>query len=290
MGRSLNSKILAVVPIYKGEPKVVIRSIRSLLSQDYPYLRIIILDDGSKGDLLKSLQNAFNSFSEITWIENEENIGFANTLNKALNFVVDEAFFFVLEQDCELVSTNYLTIAVKHFDEPHVGLVCGENSPPPAEDLTTVKRVFVRHFCEDERESSVVNTGYSLLKADLFRTDALQTAKGFESAADWKFACEEHIISCKLKSLNYTIVKDPQLRFRSYSDGQENLRRKLEKRSSIWSRLRLGFSKKAEVVLDVGGSKQLKAKKIGRVIQTVYVTGTILSLSFYFLSPLSTLA
>ena len=127
----MNSKVLAVVPVYKGEPKVVIRSIRSLLSQDYPYLRIIILDDGSKGDLLKTLQNTFGSFSEITWIENESNIGFANTLNKALSFVVDETFFFVLEQDCELASTNYLTIAIKHFDDPHVGVVCGENILPP---------------------------------------------------------------------------------------------------------------------------------------------------------------
>ncbi len=124
----LNSKVLAVVPVYKGEPTVVIRSIRSLLSQDYPYLRIIVLDDGSKGDLLETLQNTFNSSSKITWIENESNIGFANTLNKALSFVVDETFFFILEQDCELLAKNYLTTAIKHFDDPRVGVVCGENT------------------------------------------------------------------------------------------------------------------------------------------------------------------
>ena len=157
------------------------------------------------------------------------------------------------------------------------------------EELTTIKRVFMRHFCEDKRDSSTVNAGFSLLKADVFRTNALQKVKGFESAANWKFACEEHLISYKLKSLNYTIVKDSQLRFRSYSGGQENLRQNLRKEAVYGRGLGWALARK-QTNLDVGESKQLKAKKIGRVIQTLYVTATIFSLFFYFLLPLLTLA
>jgi hypothetical protein len=182
-----------------------------------------------------------------------------------------------------------LTIAIKHFDNPQVGLVCGENTPPPDEEFTTVKKVFVRHFCEDTHEASIVNAGFSLLKADVFRTNALQKVKGFESAANWKFACEEHMISYKLKSLNYTIVKDSQLRFRSYSDGQENLLQNLRKEALYGRGLGWALARK-QSSLDVGESKQLKAKKIGRVIQTLYVAATVLSFFFYFISPMLTLA
>ncbi len=281
----MNPKVLAVVPVYKGEPTVVVRAIRSLLSQDYPYLRIIILDDDSKGDLFKTLQNALCSFSQITWIKNESNIGFANTLNKALSLVVDETFFLVLEQDCELSTENYLTAAIKHFDDPHVGVVCGENTPPPTEDLTIIKRVFVRHFCEDELDSGIVEAGFSLLKADVFRTYALQMIKGFESAASWKFACEEHMVSYKLKSLGYKIVKDSQLKFRTYSDGQENLRQNLKKEALYGRGLGWALARK-QSNLDVGKSEQLKSKKIGRIIQTLHVTISVLSLFVFFLSPL----
>ncbi len=106
-----------------------------------------------------------------------------------------------------------------------------------------------------------------MLKADVFRIEALQKVRGFESSADWKFACEEHLISYKLKSLNYKIVKDSQLRFRSYSDGQENLRQNLRKEALYGRGLGWALARK-QSSLDFGESKQLKAKKIGRIIQT----------------------
>jgi glycosyltransferase involved in cell wall biosynthesis len=280
----LISKVLAVIPVYKGEPKVVIRSIRSLLSQDYPYMRIIVLDDGSKGDLLETLQNTFGIPSKITWIENESNMGFANTLNKALSLVVDETFFFILEQDCEILAKDYLTTAINQFDDPSIGVIFGENILPPTEELTTIKRVFMRHFCEDELELGVVEAGYSLLKADVFRVEALKKVGGFKSSADWKFACEEHLISYKLKSIGYKIVKDSRLRFRTYFSGQENLKQNLRK-EAVYGR---GFGwavATKQSNLDSGESKQLKSKKFGRIIQTQYVTLTIFSLIIFFVLP-----
>ena len=76
-------------------------------------------------------------------------MGFANTLNKALQLVNDEKYFFVLEHDCELLSPNYITRALEHFASEGVGAVCGENVLPSAEELSSIKRIFVNHLSED---------------------------------------------------------------------------------------------------------------------------------------------
>lgn len=274
-------KVLAVVPVYNGK-HFASKAIKSLLSQDYPNLRIIVIDDRSEADLGSLIQKEFSDFPQITVIKNEENIGLAQTLNKALELITDEDFLFVLQQDCELLSNDYVTGAFQHFRYNNdVATVSGANSPPEMRNLSPMKKIFVHHLSEDLQDEGIIEVGFPLLKADLFRVEVLRKAGGFESSAKWKLASEDNIISHKIRSLGYKMIKDPNLKFAGYWDGQERLWQNLKKEATYGRGLGWALaSKKSD--LKVGESNQLRSKRLDRMVQMQYVLLTILS-GFLFL-------
>jgi hypothetical protein len=134
----------------------------------------------------------------------------------------------------------------------------------------------VHHLCEDVYDNGIVETGFTLLKADVFRVDVLRKIGGFESSSEWKLAGEEHIISYKIRSLGYKIIKDSNLKFTAHWDGQEKLRQNLRK-EAIYGR-GLGWAlARTKSDLEVGESKQLRSKRINRLVQLQYVLLTVLS-------------
>lgn len=276
----MESAVLAVVPVYNGQ-NFVSRAIKSLLSQNYPSLKIVVIDDYSKDQSYPLILKEFSDFPQIIVVRNEKNVGLAQTLNKALGFATSEEFLLVLEQDCELLDNNYITNSLKHFNCNHVGVVSGENLPAEDKESSSTKKIFVHHLCEDVHDNSVVEVGFSLLKADVFRVDVLRKVGGFESSAKWKFACEEHMISYKIRSLGYKIIKDSSLRFRAYWGRQETLWQNLKKEAVYGRGLGWAFGRMRSD-LEVGESKQLRSKKFNRMIQAQYVSLTALSV-FLFL-------
>jgi len=126
-----------------------------------------------------------------------------------------------------------------------------------------------------------MEVGFPLLKADLFRVEVLRKAGGFESSAKWKLASEDNIISYKIRSLGYKIIKDPSLEFAAYWDGQEGLRQNLRKEAVYGRGLGWAFAR-MKSDLKVGESKQLRSKRLNRMIQMQYVLLTLLS-AFLFL-------
>jgi glycosyltransferase involved in cell wall biosynthesis len=267
--------VLAVVPVYNGQ-QFAIRAIKSLLSQNYPNLRIVVIDDLSEDDPTSSILGEFSGFPQITMLRNEKNIGLAQTLNRALELVTDEEFLLVLEQDCELLTDDYVMEASKQLRHNDVALVTGEDILPEGRELSLMKKIFVHHLCEDVYDDGIVETGFTLLKADVFRVDVLRKIGGFESSSEWKLAGEEHIISYKIRSLGYKIIKDSNLKFTAHWDGQEKLGQNLRK-EAIYGR-GLGWAlARTKSDLEVGESKQLRRKRHNRLIQLQYVFLTVLS-------------
>lgn len=277
-------KVLAVVPVYNGE-QFAIRAVKSLISQDYPNLSVVVIDDSSKDDPTSSIRKEFSRFPQITMLRNKNNVGLAQTLNRALELVTDEEFLLVLEQDCELLTDDYITEASKQLRHNDVALVTGEDYLPEGRELPLMKKIFVHHLCEDVYDTGIVETGFTLLKADVFRVDVLRRVGGFESSSEWKLAGEEHIISYKIRSLGYKIIKDSNLKFTAHWDGQEKLRQNLRK-EAVYGR-GLGWAlARTKSDLDVRGSKQLRRKKLSRLVQLQFVLLTVLSAFLFGASAL----
>jgi len=281
--------VLAVVPVYNGH-QFALKAINSLLSQNYPGLRIAVIDDCSEDNSMTLLSNELPHSPQITVIRNEENIGLAQTLNKALELVTDEEFLLVLEQDCELLDDDYVARAFQHLvSNDDVVAVSGENVLPDSKKFSRMKRIFVHHLCEDVHDEDVVEVGFSLLKADLLRVDVLKRVGGFESSSKWKLASEEHLVSYKIRSQGYRIIKDPSLKFAAYWDGQEKLGENLRKEAAYGRGLGWAFAA-TKSDLEVGKSKQLRSKKISRAFETQYVLLTIFSLFLFLYNLLIPLA
>jgi glycosyltransferase involved in cell wall biosynthesis len=277
-------KVLAVVPVYNGE-QFAIRAVKSLISQDYPNLSVVVIDDSSEDDPSSSIRKEFSRFPQITMLRNKNNVGLAQTLNRALELVTDEEFLLVLEQDCELLTDDYVTEASKQLRHNDVALVTGEDYLPEGRELPLMKKIFVHHLCEDVYDTGIVETGFTLLKADVFRVDVLRRVGGFESSSEWKLAGEEHIISYKIRSLGYKIIKDSNLKFTAHWDGQEKLRQNLRK-EAVYGR-GLGWAlARTKSDLDVRGSKQLRRKKLSRLVQLQFVLLTVLSAFLFGASAL----
>jgi len=156
---------------------------------------------------------------------------------------------------------------------------------PPLDEMTRIKRIFVSHLNEDIHDSTIHKVGFLLLKADAFRVRVLQEVGGFQSAGQWKFACEEHIISYKIRSHGYSIIKDPKLQFKGYWGGQDSLQQNLRKEALYGRGLGCAYAgKKSD--LNTGKSFQLKAKKMSRLLQLQYVFLTVLSIPLLFFNAL----
>jgi glycosyltransferase involved in cell wall biosynthesis len=284
VGEGSFPKVLAVVPVYNGE-QFAIRAVKSLISQDYPNLGVVVIDDSSEDDPTSSIRKEFSRFPQITMLRNKNNVGLAQTLNRALELVTDQEFLLVLEQDCELLTDDYVTEASKQLRDNDVALVTGEDYLPEGRELPLMKKIFVHHLCEDVYDTGIVETGFTLLKADVFRVDVLRRVGGFESSSEWKLAGEEHIISYKIRSLGYKIIKDSNLKFTAHWDGQEKLRQNLRK-EAVYGR-GLGWAlARTKSDLDVLGSKQLRRKKLSRLVQLQFVLLTVLSAFLFGASAL----
>jgi len=99
-----------VIPTYNGMPYLE-EAINSILCQDYPYVELIVLDDGSTDstkDFLKQYQGKF-------YYESQTNIGQAETLNKGWNMCKGEIIGYLASDD--ILDPTAISTSVDCFNQ-----------------------------------------------------------------------------------------------------------------------------------------------------------------------------
>ena len=117
-------QISIVIPAY-NEEKVIERTVRSVLDSDYPNLRAIVIDDGSKDRTLEVTRNAFReeiADGRVT-VLTKPNSGKAAALNYALEHVTEEIFVGI-DADT-IIAPNAISYLVPHFRDPKVAAMAG---------------------------------------------------------------------------------------------------------------------------------------------------------------------
>jgi cellulose synthase/poly-beta-1,6-N-acetylglucosamine synthase-like glycosyltransferase/spore germination protein YaaH/peptidoglycan/xylan/chitin deacetylase (PgdA/CDA1 family) len=110
-----------IVPAYNEEVNIV-RTIESLLKQDYPNYDIIVVDDGSKDSTYQSVSEAFpNNLKVKTFTK--PNGGKATALNYGINLSTAE-FVVCIDADTQL-KQDAVTELMKRFTSEDVGAVAG---------------------------------------------------------------------------------------------------------------------------------------------------------------------
>jgi cellulose synthase/poly-beta-1,6-N-acetylglucosamine synthase-like glycosyltransferase/peptidoglycan/xylan/chitin deacetylase (PgdA/CDA1 family) len=113
--------VSVIIPAY-NEEKVVLRTVRQILTSTYPDLKIIVVDDGSQDNTFGVLNDTYGSEPRLTLMR-VPNGGKANALNAGLAKAPGE-IIVALDADTQF---NPDTIArlVRWFDDPKLGAVAG---------------------------------------------------------------------------------------------------------------------------------------------------------------------
>ena len=123
-GPDFKPAVTVIVPAF-NEEKVIENTVRSVLASDYPNLRTIVVDDGSKDATSAVVREKFAA--EIAdgsvLLLTKANAGKAEALNYALQYTKDEIYVGI-DADTVIAPTA-ISILVPHFANANVAAVAG---------------------------------------------------------------------------------------------------------------------------------------------------------------------
>ena len=121
---SYRPSVAVLIPAF-NEETVIERTVRSVLDSDYPNLRAIVIDDGSKDRTVEVTRQAFQkeiAEGRVT-VLTKPNSGKAAALNYALEQVTEEIFVGI-DADT-IIAPDAISYLVSHFRDPRVAAMAG---------------------------------------------------------------------------------------------------------------------------------------------------------------------
>ena len=214
--------VSVIIPAY-NEQVNAIRTVNSLLTQDYPQLEIIFVDDGSKDETYLKVKEYFSSNSKVE-VYTKPNGGKAS----ALNFGIEKSnadFVVCIDADTQL-KTNALTELMKKFDTK-VGAVAGNVKVGNQVNMITrwqsIEYVTSQNF--DRRAFDLLNCITVVPGAiGAFRKDAILIAGGFTTDT----LAEDCDLTMRLLRHDYIIRNCTSAL--SYTEAPETFRQFLKQR------------------------------------------------------------
>lgn len=97
----MQKKISVIIPVYNGE-KYINRCINSVLAQtnfDINDIEVLLLNDGSKDDSLKILEQYKKQYSDTIQVLTHKNMGVAKTRNRGIDVAKGEYLAFIDQDD-----------------------------------------------------------------------------------------------------------------------------------------------------------------------------------------------
>jgi cellulose synthase/poly-beta-1,6-N-acetylglucosamine synthase-like glycosyltransferase/peptidoglycan/xylan/chitin deacetylase (PgdA/CDA1 family)/spore germination protein YaaH len=118
-------QVAVLIPAY-NEEKVIERTIQGALDSDYPNLRVIVIDDGSKDRTLEIARRAFAAEAAAgrVLILTKPNGGKAEALNFGLEHIGAAEIFVGIDADT-IIAPDAIARMVPHFLNPKVAAVAG---------------------------------------------------------------------------------------------------------------------------------------------------------------------
>lgn len=113
------NKVSIIIPVYNSE-KFIKKCLDSVLNQTIKEIEIIVINDGSKDNSQKIINEYKNKYSNIIAIE-QENMGVARTRNNAIKMANTEYVMFIDNDD--YIDENYVEVHLKEIEENNLDIV-----------------------------------------------------------------------------------------------------------------------------------------------------------------------
>src|SRR4051812_30727779 len=118
--------ISVIVPVYNGTEtfKKLIESLETSYSQPLPYLKFIILDDGSPDRALHEFyQHPFFHRADVVLKKRSNNLGFIKTVNEAARLAEPHSDLVLLNSDTQVWTSSFEKLQEITRRHPKVGSV-----------------------------------------------------------------------------------------------------------------------------------------------------------------------
>ena len=215
--------VSVIVPAYNEEVNAI-RTVKSLLAQDYPQLEIIFVDDGSKDETYVRVGEYFLANPKVR-VYTKSNGGKAS----ALNFGIQKStadFVVCIDADTQL-KTDAVTELMKKFDNENVGAVAGNVKVGNEVNMITrwqsIEYITSQNF--DRRAFDLLNCITVVPGAiGAFRKDAVLLAGGFTTDT----LAEDCDLTMRLLRHDYVIRNCTSAI--SYTEAPETFRQFLKQR------------------------------------------------------------
>ena len=116
--------VAVLIPAF-NEEKVIVTTVQAVLASDYPALRVIVIDDGSRDSTYEVVCEAFRRERDRgkVVVLTKENSGKAEALNFGL-VGLEEEIFIGIDADT-IIAPDAISKLVAHFADPRVSAVAG---------------------------------------------------------------------------------------------------------------------------------------------------------------------
>lgn len=200
--------VSVVVPAYNGE-RTILKTLQSVINQNCRHLQLIVVDDASTDStcsLVKSFMKEKLCADRFKLVSHGINMGLSKTLNDGLREAIGD-YVLILHQDCELMGKDWIERAMKIIADKNVAVVTGYYGISDEEDDSFVKRAFgvLRKQFHSRPKVVCEEATFSEGKCDLYKKSLLLEIGAFPT--NYRIAGEDLIVSYKLRSLGYKIIK-----------------------------------------------------------------------------------
>ena len=215
--------VSVIIPAYNEQINAV-RTVKSLIAQNYPNLEVIFVDDGSKDDTFKIVQEAFIDVANV-YVFTKPNGGKAT----ALNFGIENSradYVVCIDADTQLKS-DAVSLLMKYFDNEKVAAVAGNVKVGNEVNIITkwqsIEYITSQNF--DRRAFDLLNCITVIPGAiGAFNKEAIIKAGGFTSDT----LAEDCDITMRLHRLGY-VVRNCSKAI-SYTEAPETFRQFMRQR------------------------------------------------------------
>ncbi len=215
--------VSVIIPGYNEEVNAV-RTINSILQQDYPNLHVIFIDDGSKDNTFKIVSDAFAGTPNVQ-VHTKTNGGKASALNYGVN-IANSEYVVCIDADTQL-KPDAVSQMMKKFGDTTIGAVAGNVKVGNEVNMITrwqsIEYITSQNF--DRRAFDLLNCITVVPGAiGAFKKEAIIKAGGFTTdtlAEDCDLTMRLHRSGYKVRNCNKAI---------SYTEAPETLKQFMKQR------------------------------------------------------------
>ena len=200
-----------IIPTSNGA-QTLGRVLRSVLSQDYENMEILIIDNGSEDNTEEVVQGLMSeSNREIRYYKYQHKLGHAGAINEGIKRALGK-MIIVLHDDVVLCQNNWVSSMIRLFEDQKVGVASSLFITDP-KDLKGIDRVFsyvyILGWHEPNNNLQVQPVMYTGLNNDMIRGEVIERIGLLDNT--YKYGMHDLDFSEKVRRYGWNIVLNPKV-------------------------------------------------------------------------------